>query len=118
MIILVLYCKIFSMDAARRCSRCNGKGRERNRRTDPCTRCDGTGIRPDGWAYRVEDAEVAAVLSLGDVVECPPTPHSEGVTVHGTVVALDAERYAPRNRPVKPIIRHLGAEWPAEAVNR
>jgi RecJ-like exonuclease len=116
--VLVLYCKIFSMDAARRCSRCNGKGRERNRRAEACTRCDGTGIRPDGYTYRVDDPEVAAVLALGDVVECPPTPHSDGATVHASVVALDGERYAPATRPIKSIIRRVGTEWPAQAVNR
>lgn len=117
MIVLVLYCKIFSMDAARRCSRCNGKGRERNRHADPCTRCGGTGIRPDGYAYQV-DGQLADDLEVGDIVECPPTPYSDGVTVYGTVVARDAERYSPLTRPVKSIIRRVGTEWPAQAVNR
>ena len=117
MIVLVLYCKIFSMDAARRCSRCNGKGRERYTPREVCTRCGGTGIRPDGYAYRA-DGQLADDLEVGDVVECPPTPHSDGATVYGTVVARDAERYANVARPIKSIIRRVGTEWPAQAVNR
>lgn len=118
MIVLVLYCKIFSMDAARRCARCQGTGRERAaHRRDKCTRCGGSGIRPDGYAYRA-DGQLADDIEVGDVVECPPTPYSDGATVHATVVARDAERYAPIGKPIKSIVRRVGTEWPAEAVNR
>jgi hypothetical protein len=117
-IILVLYTRVGFIDAARRCARCDGKGHERVKRSIPCPRCGATGVRPDGWAYRVDDAALAAELQLGDVVLCPPTPYSKGEAVHGTVIELDGARYAPLTRPIKSIIRRVGSEWPAEAVNR
>lgn len=116
MIVLVLYTKIFSMDAARRCSRCDGKGRERNvRPPTPCTRCGGTMVRPDGWTYAVPDG---VTLALGDVVLCPPTPYSDGAQVHATVVDIDAARYVNPDRPVKEIIRRVGHEWPQGVLSR
>lgn len=118
MIVLVLYCKIFSMEAARRCSRCNGKGRERNRRDDECTRCRGTGVRPDGWAYAA-NGQLADDLEVGDVVLCPPTPYSDGAQVHATVVARDAElRMVNPDRPLKEIIARVGHEWPEGVPSR
>jgi hypothetical protein len=117
MIVLVLYCKIFSMEAARRCSRCNGKGRERNRRADECTRCTGTGVRPDGWAYAA-NGQLADDLEVGDVVLCPPTPYSDGTQMLATVVARDAERYMNPDRPLKEIIRRVGHEWPEGVPSR
>ena len=117
-IILVLYCKIFSMDAARRCGRCEGKGRVRmNGRMITCPRCKGDGLRPDGWAYTVTN-EQAAEIKVGDIVECPPTPYTNGQPTCATVVAVDGERWAPRTKPVKPIIRRVGDTWPAGVPSR
>lgn len=108
MMITVVYGKVINMDAARRCQRCRGDQRERYgpRKGLPCPRCDGTGVRPEGYAYGVPEG---VTVALGDVVECPPTPYSNGAPVPATVVGLDAEPFP--GKPVKTIIRRLDA-WP------
>lgn len=95
-IVLVKYGRVVDLDAARRCVRCLGGGRERYGPAagDPCPRCEGTGVHPDGWAYRTG----GLALLVGDVVEVPPTPRSAlGVPQLATVVLLDAEHPGPRS---------------------
>jgi hypothetical protein len=89
MIITVVYGKVTDLDTARRCPRCD-EGTERHgpRAGRPCPRCDGTGIRPEGWAYMASDA---LGLRLGDLVMCPPTPYSSGLSVLATVVGLTGD---------------------------
>jgi hypothetical protein len=89
MIITVVYGRVTNLDAARRCPRCD-KGKERfgPRAGRACPRCDGSGIRPEGWAYLAADD---LGLTLGDLVECPPTPYSSGLSVHATVVGLTGD---------------------------
>jgi hypothetical protein len=108
--ITVVYGKIVDMDAARRCQRCYGAGTERHgaRKGQTCPHCDGTGTRPEGWAYAVPPE--CDWLAIGDIVECPPTPYSNGVRVLATVVGLDAEP-AP-GRPLKEIICRYADAWP------
>ena len=102
--VTVVYGKIVDMDAARRCQRCYGGGSERHgaRKGGTCPHCDGTGVRPEGWAYDAGPLDV----EIGDLVRCPPTPYSDGEAVIGTVVALDAE---PRpGKALKTIIGRVG----------
>ena len=89
MIITVVYGRVTNLDAARRCPRCD-KGKERfgPRAGRPCPRCEGTSIRPEGWAYLAADD---LGLALGDLVECPPTPYSSGHDVLATVVGLTGD---------------------------
>lgn len=101
MIITVVYGKVRDMDAARRDQRCNGTGAERfgPNAGKTCPRCDGSGVRPEGWAYRAADD---LGLTVGDVVECPPTPYSNGACVRATVVALRG--WPQLGKPLKSVI--------------
>lgn len=91
MIVTVVYGRVVDMDAARRCQRCD-RGRERHgpKAGRPCPRCNGSGIRPDGWAYL---ADPAIELAIGDLVETPPTPYSNGRTQVATVIDLAGEAF-------------------------
>ena len=93
MIITVVYGRVANLDAARRCPRCaesDPPGTEQYgpRAGRPCPRCEGTGVRPEGWAYLAPDD---LGLALGDLVECPPTPYSSGHDVLATVVGLTGD---------------------------
>ena len=104
MIITVAYGKIVDMDAARRCQRCdNGREQFGKLAGRPCPRCEGTGIHAEGWAYHADDALGVAV---GDLVECPATPYTGGLTTYGTVVDTGA-RMPANGQPLKSIIRRL-----------
>ena len=111
MIIAVVYGKIVDMDQARRCPRCDGTGHERYAPRETCRRCRGRTVAPEGWAYLVPSAE-AESLAVGDVVECPPTPYSHDRPVLATVVDTAAEPLP--GKPLKTIIRRVGAAWPEE----
>ena len=100
MIITVCYGRVTNLDGARRCQRCDGSKRERYGPAAACSRCQGTGIRPEGWAYEAPDD---LGLALGDLVECPPTPYSSGHRVLATVFDLAAP-YRPVGRELKTII--------------
>jgi len=101
MIVTVVYGKVNNMDLARQCPRCRGEGRERRDRRRMCIRCGGSGVKPEGWAYRVE----ALTLALGDLVECPPTPYTHGAPALATVIDLDGQPYP--GKPLKKIIRKV-----------
>jgi len=100
MIITVCYGRVTDLDGARRCPRCDrGKERYGPRAGRPCPRCDGTGIHPEGFAYAAPDD---LGLALGDLVECPPTPYSNGQTKIATV--LDLTGATVPGKPLKTII--------------
>jgi hypothetical protein len=91
MIVTVVYGWVRDLDAARRCQRCDhGVERHGALAGQPCPRCHGSGIRPDGWTYL---APPGIELALGDLVQCPPTPYSRGVPVVATVVDLAGEAF-------------------------
>lgn len=91
MIVTVTYGRVVDLDAATRCQRCDD-GRERHGRYagQPCPRCAGTGVHPEGWAYAAPDD---LALRPGDLVTCPPTPYSNGHPVTATVLALTGELF-------------------------
>ena len=115
MIVTVVYGRVADMDRARRCRRCD-RGEERfgPRAGRPCPRCEGTGVRPDGWTYRTPAS--GEPIALGDVVQCPPTPYSAGRPVLATVIDREAVRPYP-DKPLKTIIRRVGAEWPIDVTD-
>jgi len=99
--VLVKYGRLVDLEAALRCRRCEGGGRERfgPDAGATCPRCDGSGRRADGWAYQAN----GLTLNVGDLVEVPPTPRSvPGRPVFATVVALDAEfEGVPKSRVLR-----------------
>jgi hypothetical protein len=91
-IVTVKYGRVLDMVAARRCTRCAGRGVERYV-PGQCPRCGGTGQHPDGWAYDTGEA----VVEVGQLVEVPRTPRSAGPLL-ATVVGLGAEHSGPHKR--------------------
>jgi hypothetical protein len=55
----------------------------------------------EGWAYYTGGIP----LSIGDIVEVPPTPYTNGKPGKATVLHLDANGFTPR----KTIIRRLNS---------
>ena len=96
-IVHVRYDKIVNWKLALRCYRCLGKGKERfaNR---VCRGCNGTGINPEGWAYYTKGLD----LKVGDIVELPPTPRTDGANCTGTVVFVG---FVPESKATKSVIR-------------
>jgi hypothetical protein len=97
--VTVKYGHPVNLEAALRCHRCLGGGRERfgPDAGEACPRCAGTGEHADGWAYQAN----GFTLNVGDVVEVPPTPRSAGKSLLATVVRIGSENPNPHKRVLR-----------------